>query len=153
MYPQQRELSYRRSAVAGASWIGLVIALYDTLSGNLRRSAAAIRNKNIEARCAEVNHAMLVLGQLESMSNGQSGQGNDELANSLSVFYSYLRARMMEASIEQSAALMEAQIELVLQVRSAWQQRDLASSQTVPANLLGGEGVPSAERISLSQSM
>ena len=150
MYPQQRELSYRRSAVAGASWIGLTIALYDTLTGNLRRAASAIRNNNIEARCSEVNHALLVLGQLESM---MAAQSKDDLAASLSLFYNHLRGKMLEASIQQSASLMEAQIELILQVRTAWQQRDLVSPASVPAELLSGGGAAYAERTSFSQSM
>src|ERR1700753_197857 len=98
MYQQQMELSYRRSALAGASSIGLVIALYDTLSGNFRRAAAATRNNKIEQRCNEVTHALLVLAQLENMVDTKSG---DEAGNSLLMFYSYLRGAMMTASIEQ----------------------------------------------------
>ncbi len=147
MYPQQRELSYRRSAAAGASWIGLTIALYDTITGNLRRAAKAIRENKIEARCNEVNHALLVLGQLESM---MSKQGKDDLSDSLSMFYSVIRLKMMEASIKQSAPLMEAQIELILQVRTAWQQRDTAVAP-VPAGMLAG-GNPYAEGPSSSFS-
>jgi flagellar biosynthetic protein FliS len=147
MYPQQRELSYRRSAAAGASWIGLTIALYDTITGNLRRAAKAIREGKIEARCNEVNHALLVLGQLENM---MAMQGKDDLSDSLSMFYSVVRMKMMEASIKQSATLMEAQIELILQVRTAWQQRDTAVAP-VPAGMLAAAN-PYAERASSSFS-
>jgi flagellar biosynthetic protein FliS len=146
----QMELAYRRSAAAGASPIGLMIAMYDTLSGNLRRAATAVRNNNIEQRCHEVNHGMLVLGQLESMIDPRSG---DEMANSLTVFYSYIRSQMMTASFQQSAEIFEAQIELVLQVRSAWQQRDMAVSRSVPAELLAGDAGPFREHRSLSVSM
>ena len=62
----QTELSYRKSAIEGASSIGLIIALFDTLAGDLRRAAAAIRKNDIEKRCKELDHASLVLGQLES---------------------------------------------------------------------------------------
>ncbi len=146
MYGQQMELSYRRSALAGATPIGLVIAMYDTLSGNLGRAASAIRSGNIEKRCMELNHALLVVGQLESMVESRNGE---ELAGNLSLFYAYLRSKMLEASIQQSAAVLEEQIQLVLQVRSAWQQRDAA----VPANTLPASFGSSAaqERISFSQ--
>ena len=60
------ELSYRKSAIEGASSIGLIIALFDTLAGDLRRAAAAIRKNDIEKRCKELDHASLVLGQLAS---------------------------------------------------------------------------------------
>jgi flagellar protein FliS len=146
---QQMELSYRRSALAGASPIGMMIAMYDTLCGNLRRAAVATQNNNIEQRCAEVNHGLLVLGQLESMINTKSG---DEMANSLILFYGHIRGRMMAASFAQSAAIFEEQIELVLQVRSAWQQKDMASSRDVPAGMLGGDAT-FAEHTSFSLSM
>jgi flagellar biosynthetic protein FliS len=150
MYPQQTELSYRRSALAGATSIGLVIALYDTLSGNLRRAATAIRNNNIEQRCSELNHGLLVLGQLESMIDTKS---KDEVGNSLTLFYGYLRNRMLMASLEKSATMLEEQIGLILQVRSAWQQRDQVATPAVPTALLGGEVPAFGERTALSLSM
>jgi flagellar secretion chaperone FliS len=119
-------LSYRRTAIEGASPIGLVIALYDTLWGNLRRATEAIRAQDIEARCDELNHAMLVLGQLESWVAPENG---GDLARSLTQFYRYLRAKMMEASATQSAKILEDLMDLILHVRSAWQQRDLVPHQ------------------------
>jgi flagellar secretion chaperone FliS len=155
MKRNETELSYRRSAIEGASPIGLVIALYDTLSGDLRRAASAIRNNDIEARCKDLNHAVLVLGQLEDWIDQKNG---GELAQNLSSFYSYLRAKMMEASLSQSAQLLEAQIDLILQVRSAWQQRDMSSPQApempaeVRTQLLGAASTPTPERTVFSRS-
>jgi flagellar biosynthetic protein FliS len=119
----EMELNYRRSAIEGASPIGLVIALYDTLWGDLRRAAEAMNNNDIETRCSELNHGFLVLGQLESWVAPENG---GDLAASLTQFYRYLRAKMMEASIKQSPKTLEELMELILHVRSAWQQRDTA---------------------------
>ena len=116
-------LSYRKSAIEGASPIGLVIALYDTLWGDLRRAVEAIQAGSIEARCNELNHALLVLGQLESWVAPENG---GDLGMSLTQFYRYLRAKMMEASTLQSARILGDLMDLVLHVRSAWQQRDMA---------------------------
>ncbi len=118
-------LSYRRAAIEGASPIGLVVALYDTLSGDLGRAAAALRANDIEQRCKHLNHALLILGHLEDWLDTTNG---GDLAQSLAQFYAYLRGKLLEASLAQSAPLLEAQIELILQVRSAWQQRDLPSA-------------------------
>jgi len=115
------ELSYRKTSIAGASPIGLMIVLFDTLAGDLRRAAVAIRNKDIEKRCKELNHAVLVIGQLESWLDLKSG---GEPARNLSRFYAYLRAKMMEASVKQSAEVLDAQIEMILQVRCTWQKYD-----------------------------
>lgn len=155
MKRNETELSYRRSAIEGASPIGLVIALYDTLSGDLRRAANAIRNNDIEARCKDLNHAVLVLGQLEDWIDQKNG---GELAQNLSSFYAHIRAKMMEASLNRSAKLLEAQIELILQVRSAWQQRDMTWQQApempaeVGTELLNPAEKPVPERIAFSQS-
>ena len=151
MIRNETELSYRRSAIAGASPIGLVIALYDTLSGDLRRAATAIRNNDIQKRCAELNHASLVLGQLESWLDKDSGE---QLTQNLATFYAYLRSKMMEASVKQSAATLEEQIELISQVRSAWQQRDAAAPSTsfAPMTAFSADMSGAQERTAFSQS-
>ena len=142
MSRESTPLSYRKSAVEGASPIGLVIALYDTLSGDLTRAIAALRVDDIETRCRELNHATLVLGQLEDWIEYPNG---GDLAISLKDFYSHVRARILEASITRSAPLLEIQIQLILQVRSTWQQRDLP----LPNPL---EQAPTPPRTSFSQS-
>jgi flagellar secretion chaperone FliS len=115
------ELSYRKSAIEGASSIGLIVALFDTLAGDLRRAAAAIRKNDIEKRCRELDHAGLVLGQLASWVDMDEG---GESAKNLAQFYAHLRATMMEASVTQSAPLLDTQIDTILQIRSAWHKLD-----------------------------
>jgi flagellar protein FliS len=117
-------LSYRKAAIEGASPIGLMIALFDTLVGDFRRAANALRKKEIETRCRELDHATLVLGQLENWLDLKNG---GESAATLARFYAYLRAKMMQAAVTQSATLLEAQIDMILHVRSAWQQLDTAA--------------------------
>lgn len=154
----QTELSYRKSAIEGASSIGLIIALFDTLAGDLRRAAAAIRKNDIEKRCKELDHASLVLGQLASWVDMDKG---GESAQALAQFYAYLRATMMEASVTQSAKLLETQIDTILQVRSAWQKLDNAAQGPpgIPPNTLVEQTATSTpmpelkvERIPFSQS-
>ncbi len=119
-------LSYRKSAIEGASTIGLMIALFDTLAGDLRRAAVALHNNDIQTRCNELNHAALVLGQLESWLDLKNG---GESAQTLSRFYAYLRAKMIEAAATKSAKLIETQIDMILHIRSAWQQLDAPPAQ------------------------
>src|SRR5271165_807496 len=153
------QLSYRRSAIEGASPIGLMIALFDTLVGDLRRAVLALRKNDIETRCRELNHATLVLGQLNEWVDLENG---GESAQTLSRFYAYLRAKMMEAAVTKSAMLLETQIDMILHVRSAWQKLDIGPLET-PAG--PGESVArqrsmsstpaseaKAERIPFSQS-
>ena len=139
--------SYRQSAIAGATPIGLVIALYDKLAVDLRLAVEAMNNNDIESRCTALNHATLVLGQLQDWVNLESG---DPLARSLADFYQIIRARMLEASLKKSTELLEAQIELVLQVRSAWQQRDgtAATAEAIQIHMIVSEN-----ESTLSQSL
>ena len=150
------EMTYRRTFAAGASPIGLMIALFDTLAGNLRRAAAAIRKRDIETRCKEVNHAVLVLGQLENWLDIKNG---GESATNLKRFYTHLRGKMIEASAKQSPEILEAQLDSVLHIRSAWQQLDDMSPQAAEAS--GGNTdsayaqspEPVGERLPLSLSV
>jgi flagellar secretion chaperone FliS len=117
--------------VQGASGLGLLIALFDTLAGDLRRAAEAERNNNIEKRCEAANHALLVVGHLHDWLN----RGNDgDLAQKLGAFYSSLRRKVLEAQAQRSAAMLEEQMALVLEVRATWQEAEArgASSMQVP---------------------
>ena len=153
------EMTYRKSSIAGASPIGLMIVLFDTLAGDLRRAAAALHRNDIETRCRELNHAALVLGRLESWVDRENG---GDSAKDLAQFYAHLRAKMLEAAGTKSAALLEAQIDLILQVRSAWQLLDSSPSQepeeqgVLPTAKAGAAyrlaPEPAADRIPFSQS-
>lgn len=152
----QTELSYRKSAIEGASSIGLIIALFDTLAGDLRRAAAAIRKGDIEKRCKELDHGALVLGQLDSWVDVDKG---GDSARNLSQFYAMLRATMMKASVTQSAALLDTQIDTILQVRSAWQKLDTVPQGPPETRPLAAQTTPSSpmqeakiDRIRFSQS-
>jgi len=118
------DVAYRKTAVEGASGFGLLIALYDTLAGNLRRAASAQRVNDIETRCREVKHAFTVIGYLENCVRGGPG---GELAQQLSALYASLRGKIMDAQVEQSAEALERQMERVLKIREQWQKLDLQS--------------------------
>jgi flagellar protein FliS len=109
------------SAVQGASAIGLVIVLFDTLADDLRRAAAALRKNDIEERCRHLNHGVLVLGQLEAWLDPVGG---GESALTLAAFYASLRTQMMKAAVTRSAEILEAAIDTISNVRTAWQKLD-----------------------------
>jgi flagellar protein FliS len=122
------EAAYRKTGV-GTSGLSLLIALYDTLAGDLRRAAAAERNNDIGQRCKEVNHALLVIGYLEHwLAQGTGG----ELADQLAGLYASMRRKLIEAQGQRSARILEEQMALVLQVREGWQAIELKAMQTAP---------------------
>jgi len=113
------ELYYRKTAAASSGGgLGLLIGLYDTLAGDLRRMAEAERGNDLVRRCREANHALLVLGCLEDcVSKGSSG----ELADQLTAFYGSLRRNLVRAQAERLPEVIEEQMAQILKLREAWQ--------------------------------
>jgi flagellin-specific chaperone FliS len=122
------ELAYRKTAIGGASGFGLLIALCDTLAGDLRRAADAERRNNIEKRCREVNHALLVIAHLE---DGLARGAGGELARQLSAFYSSLRRAVNDAQACRSPEMLEQQMNKVLNLRGVWQGLELRNSSAM----------------------
>jgi flagellar biosynthetic protein FliS len=119
------ELAYRKTAVAGASGFGLLIALYDTLAGDLRRAASAERANDVEKRCKEANHALLVISHLEdAIDRGNGG----ELAQRLRAFYSYLRRKTIEAQASRSPEILEEEMARILEIRAVWQKAEMGGT-------------------------
>ena len=141
------EMAYRKTALAGSSGFGLLIALYDTLAGDLRRAAEAERSNDIGTRCLQINHAMLVIAFLEDWI--EKGPGG-ELAQNLRSFYGSLRRKMILAQAKRSPEILEEQMKEVLEVRAIWQAMDKPGVQTASAGL---GFIPAANNPGSSSSM
>jgi flagellar protein FliS len=121
MKKSQTELTYLRAAAQNATAVGLVIILYDLLIHDLEQAIAAFADRDIERRTAEIKHALLVLQQLDGSLDRENGA---EAAKHFSSFYSALRSKIFEAQLKASPEILRKQIDLVLDVRQAWQQVD-----------------------------
>jgi flagellar secretion chaperone FliS len=121
MKKSQTELTYLRSAAQNATAVGLVIILYDLLIHDLEQAMVAFADRDIEKRTAEIKHSFLVLQQLEGSLDMEKG---GEAAKNLSAFYSVVRCKILEAQMKASPEILRQQIDLVLDVRQAWQQVD-----------------------------
>lgn len=110
-------LSYREGAVRGASPVRLVALLYEQAIEDLRGARAALDQGDIETRTAKINHAIVVIGHLQSSLDLQQG---GEVARNLERFYLVVRAALLDAQCRQSATLLEEQIALLMQVHEAW---------------------------------
>jgi flagellar secretion chaperone FliS len=117
----QTDLLYRKTAIQGASGLDLLIALYDTLAGDLRRAAEAQRAGNLEKRSNEIKHALLVVSHLENWVEPDSG----DLAKKLRAFYSRLRRKTLEAQGKQSAEILDGLMAETIRMREIWQKLDL----------------------------
>lgn len=148
MKKSQSELTYLRTAAQDATAAGLVIILYDLLVHDLEQAIVAFKDGDIERRTAEIKHSFLVLQQLEGSLDRENG---GEAANHLSGFYSVLRSKILEAQMKASPEILRQQIQLVLDVRQAWQQVDKpnlgsanAASEPVAASQGTGKSMAAA---------
>jgi len=120
-------LEYRRSLTEHASVVGLVIALLDTLIGDLRRAAEAMEKNDISTRCEQLVHGFQVLTQLEAMLDLENG---GETAKKLHRFYRHVRSQMLLAQFKLTPSILYGEIKAVLLVREAWQQVDASGTRT-----------------------
>jgi flagellar protein FliS len=148
MTPLSQE--YQTAAVQSANPVQLVCMLYDRLARDLNRAIEAMDRNDVEGRTSEIKHALLVLDQLERMLNMEQG---GEAARNLARLYSVARSRIMEGQGRVDPAIFRQQIDLFLDVRSAWEQVD-PSRRHEPTRDSGHEGSPEIRHaVSLSCSV
>lgn len=109
--------SYREASVRGASPVRLVISLYEQAIEDLRRAVLALEKGAIEVRTRHINHALMVIAQLQGSLDMERG---GEVAQNLARFYGLVRAGLAEAHQTQSARLLEQQISQLVLVHEAW---------------------------------
>jgi len=110
-------LAYCETASLGASPVGVVVLLYDRLAQDIHRGGVAMKNGDVEARIEHINHALLVLQQLQGRLDFARGGA---AARQLDSFYSLVRGKLLEAQIRQSPDLLFAQAQAIAQVREGW---------------------------------
>jgi flagellar biosynthetic protein FliS len=139
------------AAVENASAAGLVVILFDLLINDLKNAIAAIDSGDIEKRSAELKHGFLVLQQLQESVDMENG---GPAATHFSNFYSTIRCQMLEAHLKISPQILKRQIELLLEVRQAWQEVSTAKPASAPvvesASPMASTGPTSDEEVAPS---
>jgi flagellar secretion chaperone FliS len=120
--------AYQQSSARGASPVGLIVLLYDTILRDFRRALAAFESGQIEVRVFELNHAVTVIGYLQSILDSDRG---GDAAKLLHHFYSMMRPMIVEVNTSPSVAGIQALIDLLTPVRQAWDQ----AKQLVPTSV------------------
>jgi flagellar protein FliS len=110
---------YQDTAVRGATPIELVVVLYDRAIDDMRAAWAAMQNGDVEIRTAQIQHALIVLQQLQGTLDFERG---GSAAKQLEQFYNVTRAKLLEAQMRGSAELMQQQIRFMSEVRDCWLQ-------------------------------
>jgi flagellar secretion chaperone FliS len=123
--------SYREAAVRGASPVRLVICLYEQAIEDLRRAVAALEKKDIAARTRAINHALMVIGQLQGTLDMERG---GDVATNLLRFYTMIRAGLIEAQFRQSVSIVEQKMAQLVTVHGAWLEAERTTSEPAAAS-------------------
>lgn len=134
--------AYQDASASGATLAGLMQLVYSHLAQDLLRAADAVQNNNIATRCAASNHALLLLGHLESWVNELD---EPPLAESLHSFYRMLVTSILQLQATPSESGFRQYAQLVLDTRAAWQKRaeslvDAVSQSAFAQSHPGAEG-------------
>jgi flagellar secretion chaperone FliS len=109
--------AYHQSTAVGASAVGQVVALYDTILRDFHRAIAAIASEHIEQRVNAGNHALMVIGELQGVLDFERG---GEAARRLQSFYKVTRAMTLEANVRSSREKFLELISMFARLRAAW---------------------------------
>lgn len=110
---------YRQVGVAGANPAGLVVKLYDAILQDFGRARDAIAAHNVQERVTRLNHALLIIAELDSVLDFERG---GIVARHLRGFYGVMRRLIIEANIHARREDIEKLIDHFAPLRKAWQQ-------------------------------
>ena len=119
--------AYQHASAGGASPIGIIVALYDTILRDFRRALAALAASDVETRVFELNHALTVVAHLRAVLDHKRGK---EAAARFEHLYEVTRAMIMDANVNPSQQALEKLIGMYSSVRMAWYQ---AEQGVIPA--------------------
>jgi flagellar protein FliS len=121
--------AYHQSTAIGASPVGQVVALYDTILRDLHRASVAIEAGQIEKRCNAINHALTVIGELQGVLDFERG---GEPARHLNSFYNVTRAMVTHAGVMSSREELKELIGMFTRIRAAWSKTEDAVGPSEP---------------------
>jgi flagellar biosynthetic protein FliS len=120
--------TYRENEVRGASRLRLVVLLYEQMVQDLTQAAQAIEQNDVELRTKRINHAILVIGHLQSPLDFANG---GKVAKDLDLFYNALRQNMVQVQFFPSKAGIRQLITDVMAVRETWIEVERAEKSSV----------------------
>ncbi len=134
--------TYREAMVRGSSPVGLVVQLYEQIIKDLRQAAIAIEQNAIERRTKCIDHAILVIGHLQSPLDFVNG---GKVAKDLDHFYNVLRQNLIQVQFFPSRRAVNQQITDLLAVREAWIAVEQAERRSLPLQALPPAAVAAEE--------
>ena len=127
-------MSYQQQALAGATGVELIVALYDGLIRFLYRAMQCVEEQDVRGRRVAVKKVLDILMYLQARLRPDLGGA---VAASLADFYSTMFTMTLEASHLESKEQFEEIISFVRNVREAWVvvARDPEAGKVLPREL------------------
>lgn len=111
------ERAYREAAVHCASSAELTRMMCDMLLQDLQQAISAIKASDIEGRTQRIKHALDVLMYLQGFIDFSDGK---VAARNFDVLYSILRAKILQAQMQQISNPLDEAIRLLQPITEAW---------------------------------
>jgi flagellar protein FliS len=116
-YPARAAQTYIQTQVNSRSPLELVVMLYEGLIRFTTEARGAIERRDLAAKRTAMSRALAVLSELQSTLNMNDG---GDLARSLDGLYSYMNARMLDASMQNDVVPLDETLKLAGTLREAW---------------------------------
>jgi flagellar biosynthetic protein FliS len=100
---------------------------YDQIVSALGGAIRAIRDRDIEKKTKELNHALALISHLQRDLDFKAG---GEVARVMDRFYTVARTQILEASVRLSPEILQQTITQFASQREAWEQVERANSTT-----------------------
>jgi flagellar secretion chaperone FliS len=128
------ETSYQQQALAGATGVELIVALYDGAIRFLYRAMQCVEEGDVHGRRVAVKKVLDILMYLQARLRPDRGAS---VATSLADFYATMFTMTLEASHIESVEQFQEVIGLVRNVREAWVvvARDPEAGRVLPREL------------------
>jgi flagellar biosynthetic protein FliS len=110
---------YREIGARGSHPVSLVVKMYGAILEDFRRAMNAVAEGDIEARTACLNHALLIIAELQSVLDRARGK---DVARHLNGFYDVTRTLIVEANLYSETQRIQKLVDFYLPLYHAWRQ-------------------------------
>ncbi len=129
---------YKRSNVETAGRLELIIMCYDKVILNLQQSINHIEEKEALKKSEKIRNSLDIINELQVNLNFEKG---DKIASSLDSLYTYLSSRIIVADIEKNISIFNECINILTELKSAWEGISEKKENSVPAAGMPGQEI------------
>jgi flagellar secretion chaperone FliS len=120
--------AYRQTQVQSRSPLELVVMLYDGALRFMNEAKAGFEAGDIKRRAEAMSRTMAIIDQLQNTLDMKAG---GDIARSLDQLYTYVRDRLLQASMQQSGKPVDEAIAVITNLREGWAEISARENRAV----------------------